>query len=364
MPRIKKSSDDFGKTGLARLRRQWHLLTLVPKYGRQPTTIAALAERLHDIHDPNLKREHFLRKIQHDLEQLSVIIPELKVDKFDGVFWDKSGPPIGLGLSPDETLAFGVLKKLGVEWMPGVMQKALEPYFKMAMTEAAQQVVERFGYTFKKSENKAKKWLDRVERLPDWIGFRRPRIDLDVEKVVHEALLYEGSVEIDYGSSKKIVHPQAIVQKGVRTYLLATRESDPELRTYLMSRVKSAKPITSSSFKLVDPSIIKKHLDSGIAFREMPLNLYGKEIRLKLWVDAGTAKWLTETPLGEDQTIKPLSREFARNNPWSEIEVTVFFQEELVWWLRSMGSNVQVVAPKFLRDRVYQDLISTLEAYK
>jgi len=363
MVRAKKTAGDFGVTGLSRLRRQWHLLTLVPKFGRTIST-AALAERLHETHDPKLDKKSFLRKIQHDLEQLSTVIKELKVDKFAGVHWDKSGPPIGLGLNPDEVLAFGVLKKLGIDWMPAVMQKALEPYFKMAMSEATQQVEERLGFTIKKSENKAKKWLDRVERLPDWVGFQRPPINLEVEKVIHEALLYETSIEVESEKGKTILHPQAIIQRGVRTYLLALSSEGSRLKSYLLSRLISARPITSSTFRLEDQSKIQEHLNKGIAMPEMPVEVYGKEINLKLWGDIGTTTWLKETPLSSDQTIKPLTKSFSKNNPWSEIQATVLVQEELIWWLRSMGPNIQVREPKFIKERIREDLEAALNAYK
>jgi len=363
MARPKKTADDFGKMGLARLRRQWHLLTLVPKFGRTVST-AALADRLHETHDAKLDKKSFLRKVQHDLEQLSTVIPELQVDKLSGVHWNKSGPPIGLGLNPDEVLAFGVLKKLGVDWMPAVMQKALEPYFKMAMSEAAQQVEERLGFTVRKSESKAKKWLDRVERLPDWVGFQKPRIIPEVEKVIHEALLYETSVEVDNGKGKKTLHPQAIVQRGVRTYLLALNSEGSRLQSYLLSRLISARPITSSAFRLEEQEKIQQHLNKGIAFPEMPVDIYGKETTLKLWGDVGTTQWLKETPLSKDQTIKPLAKSFAKNNPWSEIQATVLIQEELIWWLRSMGPNIQVREPKFIKERIRQDLEASLSAYQ
>jgi predicted DNA-binding transcriptional regulator YafY len=234
----------------------------------------------------------------------------------------------------------------------------------MAMSEAAQQVEERLGFTVRKSESKAKKWLDRVERLPDWVGFQKPPINLEVEKVIHEALLYETSIEIENDKGKKILHPQAIVQRGVRTYLVALNSDGARLQSYLLSRLISARPITSSAFRLEEQAKIKAHLNKGIAFPEMSADVYGKEVKLKLWGDIGTTGWLKETPLSKDQTIKPLTKSFAKNNPWSEIEATVLVQEELIWWLRSMGPNIQVREPKFIKERICQDLEAALKAYK
>ena len=48
---------------------------------------------------------------------------------------------------------------------------------------------------------------------------------------------------------------------------------------------------------------------------------------------------------------------------WSFVNVTVLLQEELIWWLRSMGPYVKVIGPDLIRDRIEYDLKRALANY-
>ena len=157
-----------------------------------------------DVEDPALTR-----KIQRDLGQLSSLLPELEVQQeinIDGdkvghptYSWGKKGPPAFLGrLSANETLAFGVLKQIGVEWMPQTMQKALEPFFKEALDEAAQLVGSNQGLSKVQSIRQTNRWLKKVHHIPVGIGFKHQSIKESVELAVHEALLNEACLQILY----------------------------------------------------------------------------------------------------------------------------------------------------------------------
>lgn len=383
--RVPKEKKIFGTTNLARLKRQWELITLIPAYGKARSSMS-LADELIEKHEPNPNADPdaFLRKIRHDLEQLSRIIPEMEVRR-GAVSWGKKGPPLQMpGLSPDEVLAFGVLKKLGVDWMPGAMQKVLEPYFKVAMTEAARQVMERGSLNVvAKPETRAKKWLKKVDRLPEFISFERKKIDATVEMAIHDALLHEHCLDINYqGKGSIAVSPQAIIQRGSRTYLLAIKRGHTQLQSFLMNRIQSAR-VTLGQFISVSAMDLDAHLRRGIAvpvFEDQ--SLYGQSIQLKFLSDAGTARNLAETPLGKNQKISPkkpvfnpqkrwsvikpavaIANDGLDQEPWSEITAEVIMQEELVWWLRSMGPNIKVLEPVYLRRRIEYDLLRAYSNY-
>lgn len=383
--RAAKDKKVFGVTNLARLKRQWELVTLIPAYGR-PRSSMSLAEELMEKHEPSEDADFdaFLRKIRHDLEQLSRVIPELEVRR-GSVSWGKQGPPLQMpGLSPDEVLAFGVLKKLGVDWMPGAMQKILEPYFKVAMSEAVRQVMERGSLdVVAKSELRARKWLKKVDRLPEFIAFERKKIDAKVEMVIHEALLHEYCLDIAYqGKGSIVISPQAIIQRGSRTYLLAVKRGGTNLQSFLMNRIQTARQ-TLGDFIPVSSADIDAHLNKGIAVPVFEDHaLYGQWIKLKFLADLGTTRNLAETPLGRHQSINPkkslfkpskkwkeinagisLSEDPLELEPWSEITAEVLLQEELVWWLRSMGPNIKVLEPMYLRKRIEYDLQRALANY-
>lgn len=397
----KTVADDFDpsdevpgeKEALRVLQRRWDVLRAIPTAGRSISK-KEIAERLykrHSVgHDIQVSPSSFLRYIQRDLEILTRAINSLKREQIHssrkGVAWGESGAPFKLaGLSENEMIAFGMLRKLGTSWMPSTISDTLNPYFSLAMDEAKHRVIEKSSISPKQAELKAKKWLDKIDRLPDWISFKKKAIRKDVEKVIHEALLQEQSLEIIYsGKPRGVVFPQALVQKGVRTYLLVTSPTQPLLRSYLLNRVDSAR-ISLERFKPVSRAEIKAQLDRGIAQpkflsidKQGKSIAYGQPVKLKILVDAGTAGILNETPMGEDQIISsanyalvdrwkkikgdvPLEAEPL--DDWSFVTVTVPLQEELVWWLRSLGPFVKVMEPQLIRDRIEYDLKRALANY-
>lgn len=381
------------KEALRVLQRRWDILRAIPTAGRSISK-KEIAERLykrHSLgHDIQVSPASFLRYVQRDLEILTRAINALKREKIlstrKGVSWGESGAPFKLaGLSENEMIAFGMLQKLGTAWMPSTVSETLNPYFALAMDEAKQRVIEKSSASPRQAELKAKKWLDKIERLPDWISFKKRSIRKDVEKVIHEALLQEQSLEVVYnGKSRGVVFPQGLVQKGSRTYLLITSPAQSSVRSYLLNRVESAR-ISPERFQPVSRAAIKAQLDRGIAQpkylsmdkRGKPI-IYGQPIKLKMLVDSGTAGILSETPMGDDQLIAPAGygivdrwKKIKSESPliaepedhWSIITVTVLLQEELVWWLRSLGPFVKVIEPELIRDRIEYDLKRALANY-
>lgn len=397
----KRVADDFDPTdevpeekeALRVLQRRWDVLRAIPTAGRSISK-KEIADRLYKRHcmghDIQISPVSFLRYIQRDLEILSRAINALKNEQIlstrKGVSWGESGAPFKLaGLSENEMIAFGMLRKLGTSWMPATISDTLNPYFSLAMDEAKQRVIEKSSISQRQAEIKAKKWLDKIERLPDWVAFEKRPIRKDVEKVIHEALLQEQSLEIVYsGKPRGVVFPQALVQKGVRTYLLVTSPAQPNLRSYLLNRVDSVR-ISLERFRSVSRAEIKTQLDRGIAQPKFlsqdkqgkPI-IYGQPVRLKMLVDAGTAGILNETPMGKDQLITPANyalverwKKIKCNAPleveplddWSFVTVTVPLQEELIWWLRSLGPFIKVMEPQIIKDRIEYDLKRALANY-
>jgi len=397
----RKQAEDFDprdeapeeKEALKVLQRRWELLNAIPSFGRSVSK-QDLATRLYSRHgkrgDDPVSPKSFLRYIQRDLEILCRAINSLKKEQIlstrQGVSWGEIGSPFRIsGLSDQETLAFGMLKKLGVSWMPSSMREALNPYFESAMQEAALLVGERAALTPKKAELQAKKWLDKIEQLPETIAFEKRPIKRDVEKVVHEALLNEYCLEIVYqGKPRRVICPQALIQKGARTYILANSLGGTHVITYLLDRIDSVR-ISPERYQAIAKGEIQSRLKKGISAPKFMESheykngvVYGALIKLQLIVDSGTANILRETPIGKDQVISPAQYSLKERcakikaNPllkeeseedWSFVNVTVLLQEELVWWLRSMGPFLKVISPDFIRDRIEYDLKRALANY-
>jgi hypothetical protein len=154
--------------------------------------------------------------------------------------------------------------------------------------------------------------------------------------------------------------------------------------TYLLDRIDSAR-ISPERYQTIAKTEIQSRLKKGISapkFIESHENEdgveYGAPIKLQLIVDSGTANILRETPIGKDQVITPA--QYSLTDRWSKIEaypllkgepkedwsfvhVTVLLQEELIWWLRSMGPFVKVIGPDFIRDRIQYELRRALANY-
>ena len=369
--------------------RRWELLKHIPPYEQegskeQISTILfakyGLSKDERVIHgdDLLLKKQNFLRYIQSDIKILETAFKDLnknnkhneKICSSRGmVWWDKErGSPFKVaGFGLNETIAFGMLKKLGSYWLPSEIQNDLEPYYEKAIAGAANLIVSYGQVTQDKAGKQSQKWLSKLEQWPDWISFARPKIKASVQQAVYRSLFLQTRLDIKYQgrSDSIIIHPHLLVQRGVRTYLFATDEDrGGVLHPFLLNRIYSAKFI-GGDYKPRSEAELRDRLDKGIAFPKMDLNLYGQEVELKMTVDASTAMILEETPLGRNQTIKKLKVKLNSDdeeNAW-EVKTTIKIQEELIWWLRSMGPYIKVISPKVLVDRMRADIKKSAELY-
>jgi predicted DNA-binding transcriptional regulator YafY len=338
---------------LSQLGRHWAILKRIPNWG-SPTTVTELADYLityEGLDLKGIKRTSFIRKIQHDVANLASVVEYLAIE--DGpngqkISWARNAPPLKISaLSTPEILAFGVLKKLNSELLPKTFHEALAPFFKVAQEQAAE-----VGGS---NKSMAARWLKKIGRLPEGPDFAAPPVRKDVELAVHAALLEESRLEIVYrGGEPKVVHPQAIIQQGVRTYLLAMPEGRSEVHTYLLHRIDSAKQ-TIGHLAVAKDFDLGQRLKRGISSPVFEPARYGTPVMLMLWVNHSTA-WLEETPLGIDQTFKQVGDDF-------HLEATVNVTEELIRWILSMGRHVKVLGPAFIRERIKSDLESASRMY-
>jgi predicted DNA-binding transcriptional regulator YafY len=78
---------------------------------------------------------------------------------------------------------------------------------------------------------------------------------------------------------------------------------------------------------------------------------------LRLGVDSELAKEVQASPLGDDQRITMVNDEI-----W--VDVSMVFSPDLLHWIQSMGSRVEVLHPPHLREQVRQDLVRALRKYR
>lgn len=383
-PKKTQKQEKDEKKILEVFQRRWEVLKSIPSYeleGSKEQISTMLFKKYGLPHDDTdldaaeleLKRQNFLRYIQSDIDILKRALNDLGPEKINSsrglVWWDKNkGSPFKVaGFGLNETIAFGVLKKLGSHWLPNEIQKDLEPYYEKAISGAANLIALHSQNSTRNAGAQTRKWLTKLEQLPDWIGFKRPNIKGSVQRAVQESLFHETRLEISYIGRPDpfIIHPHLLVQRGVRTYLFATDdERGGILHSFLLNRIKSAKFI-GGQYKPRSQQELQARLDKGIAFPKMNPDIYGKEVELKMIVDFGTAQILEETPIGRNQKIKPLKIKLDASDDQCASEVTVLIkiQEELVWWLRSMTPHVKVISPQVLVDRMRLDMNKAAKLY-
>lgn len=368
---------------------QWEMLKRIPSQDRGPIKTSDFFKALATEFQEDISDASFTRKLQRNLikladvvgEDLVLVSPKAKrpsakkrkavktpfndVKEFSA-YWRKDAPPLKIsGLTTDEMIAFGVLQKQGIDLLPKNRWNALSGFFKAAGTEAAA-IAREQGASKIKSKSLADAWLERIYHLPETIAFTRPEILPEIEKTVHEALLNGELLEIEYNhKSTMVVQPQAILQQGVRCYLVAnSRGTTGKLRNYLMHRITSAKT-TLGEYTATPIPTIDKHIRKGIGYPTFDEELIGMPIELTLHVDAAT-QWIRETKLSEDQVIK-VDPKSSPDLPDSErayfLEATVPLTERLIYWILSMSTHIKVISPAFVKARVKNDLIAAVNMY-
>ena len=322
------------------LHRQWDLLNLIPHFNC-PKTIVALAKDLAPAHGgveetTGELAESFLRKVQHDIEKLREVVQFLEVGPRLGgkeywVSWARNAPPLKIsGMSMAESIAFGVLKKTGMNLLPNTSLRVLEPYFSQAIADSG--------------------WLSRIARQPDTVSFISAPIDQEVEAAVHSALYNGDCLSIDYRNSSgtdvkdQVIRPLALVQRTSTMYVVAVKRGSTTPLNYALHRMLRASRTFATIAEPTDFSL-QEHLASGIGHPVFDQYLYGQPVRIKLKIDQGTERWIRETRLSHDQTILETFNGYI-------LEATVSVSEELVHWILSMGASVQVVEPPFLLRRI------------
>lgn len=197
-------------------------------------------------------------------------------------------------------------------------------------------------------------WPFKVAVVSQIQPLRPPRVEPYVIAVVTEALKADQWLEISYRNFEGDVHtgkrvmPLALVQQGVRLFLVCQFEGYTDRRHLALHRIQGA-------------------TNTGLAFDrpEFDLNSYvregrfgfgeGEVISLVLEIDENVADLLSETPVSEDQRIERCG------DGRFELTATVVRSEQLRWWLRTYGGAVRVVAPAGLLDRTTASKMSCID---
>ena len=313
--------------------RQIAMLQLIPRSPRKTYTREIkdkLADRGFEIDE---------RSIQRDLISLERTLPLVcdSRDKPYGWSWAKSSEGIQApAMDPVEALTLSLAEQYLEPLMPKASYKRIGIYFDRANTVLKEQ-----------SPKLINRWRQRVRVLPEMLRFKRPQINREVEQALYEAAFEGKQIKAQYrkrGESKsnlRHIHPLGIVMKGSINYLICMMDEDKKNPRYLpMHRFLRVEILNE---KIIEPKGFD--LDEFIHTNNLSFEYSKKLYTFKAIFDYTAAAHLIETPLNSSQ--KTISQSDGRLLVSGRMTDTLQFEQ----WLKSFGSDVEIIAPKKLRKK-------------
>jgi predicted DNA-binding transcriptional regulator YafY len=313
--------------------RQWNMLRMVPRYP-QKITVQSISSQL--------RAEGFEvteRTIQRDLMEMSAVFP-LQCDDREkpyGWSWQRDAASFDLpGLTVSEALTLAMVEKYLGNLLPTPMLDQMQGFFKAA----------RHRLDTEPKPHRCRAWLDKVQAVVPTQPLLPPKVDIEVQRVVSEALLKELQVKIQYrrrdqsASADYRIHPLGLVQRGPMLYICCRFSNYEDVRTLALHRISSATLLDERAEYPAGFSL-EKTVDLGIwNYGE------GTKIQLEAVFLPQSGAHLYETPLSRDQVIEELA------DGKFKVKATVADTPQLHWWLLGFGAGVKVIAPESLCDAI------------
>ena len=326
--------------------RYLETLRILPRYPRK-----ANVEEVHrDLTAAGFRIDR--RSVERDLHRLSRQFPIACTEGVRPAGWYWAPDSTGLnapGLTTQEALELDLLGRYLKPLLPASSWDSLKP--RLDSAKATLRTL---------PDAPLARWRQRVTVAHDLPPLLAPRTDASVVDAVHEALLQKRQLEVSYRAADKetakryVVHPVALIHQGTVAYLVAmilNYDNLSIMALHRMAKPKVMKETARDKYGFDLPAYVAEQQSLGFPT--------GKNIRLKLRVSWWLARMLDERRLSDDQTIKPTGEDDE-----AIVTATVAESERLVWWLRSHGVAVEVLAPKGLRKRLaaeYAELSATYE---
>ena len=249
-----------------------------------------------------------------------------------GYRWKSNARGLGLpAVSDHESLVLMLAKQHLDMLLPASVMHAMKP-----LLDEARHRLDPYG-----GKSGLRSWPRKVAVVSQLQPLIPPKLASGVFKTVTEALYSDQWLDIDYrnfdGESRnnKRVQPLALVQQGVRLFLVCQFEGYDNLRHLALHRIRRAR-LSGLQFERPDFNL-DAHIQNGrFGFG------CGERICLCLEVDAGVADLLSETPVSGDQSIRRIDEDTF------ELTATVVRSEQLRWWLLTYGSSIRVISPEKL----------------
>ena len=324
--------------------RHLTMLSLIPVLPRKCT-----AGQLHG----KLLAQGFnvhIRSIERDLQKLSHFGLTEDGAKPAGWSWvSREKVPKFPTMSTENALVLELVRRhLSAMLPPGMLQQLETPFGE------ARRMLELIG------DAPISRWREQVAILPDGPPLEAPDLAPGVLEPASEALLRGRQLEVQYRAIDKargkryVLHPLGLVHRDGVFYLVATVNEYQDVRHFALQRMREARVLDEPA-QHPEGFVLADHLGGKRAF-QWP---HGETVRLELKVEGWLATHLGERRLAADQSIAPLRSDPERSGVTATVEAT----EQLYWWLRSLGTSVEVVKPARLRRRLAEEVRKLAEVY-
>lgn len=171
----------------------------------------------------------------------------------------------------------------------------------------------------------------------------------------------------DSSEQKEIdLHPYLLKQYNDRWFLFGAADEDDKILCFALDRINEVEPLPARKYRKCKADLNERFEDIiGITFmEENPVE------HITFWVSARSLGYVQTKPIHGSQTPIRSDHEQALRTRYPHLQGGAFFSidcranYELYRELRSFGSNLLVLSPEGIQDKVYEEISKMLEEYK
>jgi WYL domain len=328
-----------------------------------PRVLQLLTGRGHHVDYPKQLRRR-LAGLERDLLVLSTVSGREKL--WQRKYWLHGANQVASLMSASEAVAFHVLRRFMGDRLPAAVMGDIELLFKAADTRLSQDGEDSRLY---------RAWVNKIGSVESTYALSAPRINPEVFQTVVTAAFFERELLVGYRQAYRSAKtddvkprrlwPLALIESAGLMYMVAQSPDYPPrpeegrpnwLRNlYRLDRIISAAE-SGNSFMYPRDFRLQNTIEKEQVFDFLP----EPSVVLELAVEPSVAKRLEERRMSKDQK--------AEGEPMADGRIkivgTVVPSVKLRWWLRSLGSAVEILAPRALREEFAREAAALAQQYR
>jgi hypothetical protein len=267
-------------------------------------------------------------------------------------------------MDASEAVAFHILQRFAGNKLPEAVLQDIAPLFEAANVRLSQE---------KTDSRVHRAWSEKVDSVDGAFKLSRPAVNVDIFKTVASATFFERELIVQYRAAyraeqaevpaPKTLWPLALVESAAVMYLVgedprhapnpAKGKPEPLRSLYRLDRIAKVTD-SGKSFRYPKDFDLREYVQTRREFDFMT----EPPVRLELAFADGAGNHLRDAPISDDQEITALADKRIK------ITGTVVPSLKLRWWLRSLGTGVEVLGPERLRSEFAEEYRQLAKLYK